>query len=172
MMPPLLLIPLVENAFKHGVSVSRGKRFVDVRCVVKERKLNFVVKNSIRFNYRDRKPPIENGRDKRQYWTFKPQRRLDLLYKIDLVTEQKDSVFKAMLTINLQAMSKVKCIIIEDEPLARQILEGYISRVPFLEIRGSLRIACGAMNHLRDHPADLMFLKSTFLKYKEYLLKT
>ena len=30
MLPPLLLLPLVENAFKHGVSQTRGKRFVDI----------------------------------------------------------------------------------------------------------------------------------------------
>ncbi len=35
MLPPLLLIPLVENAFKHGVSVSRGNRFVEVKCSLK-----------------------------------------------------------------------------------------------------------------------------------------
>jgi DNA-binding LytR/AlgR family response regulator len=55
-------------------------------------------------------------------------------------------------------MSKLKCIIVEDEPLARQILEGYISRVPFLELQGSYEDAIEAMDKLRDHPADLMFL--------------
>src|SRR5258706_2258254 len=55
-------------------------------------------------------------------------------------------------------MSKLKCIIVEDEPLARQILEGYISRVPFFELQGSYEDAIDAMDHLRDHPVDLMFL--------------
>jgi len=55
-------------------------------------------------------------------------------------------------------MSKLKCIIVEDEPLARQILEGYISRVPFLELQGSFEDAIDAINHLRDHPTDIMFL--------------
>src|SRR5687768_4345774 len=55
-------------------------------------------------------------------------------------------------------MSKLKCIIIEDEPLARQILEGYISRVPSLELQGSYEDAIDAMDHLRDHHVDLMFL--------------
>jgi hypothetical protein len=30
-------------------------------------------------------------------------------------------------------MSKIKCIIVEDEPLAAKILADYISQVPFLE---------------------------------------
>src|SRR5258706_3346376 len=55
-------------------------------------------------------------------------------------------------------MSKLKCIIVEDEPLARQILEGYISRAPFLELQGSFEDAIDAIDHLRDHPVDLMFL--------------
>ena len=44
--PPLLLIPLVENAFKHGVSETRGLPFVDIHLSVKNRQLEFVVKNS------------------------------------------------------------------------------------------------------------------------------
>jgi two-component system LytT family response regulator len=55
-------------------------------------------------------------------------------------------------------MSKIKCIIVEDEPLARQVLQGYVSRVPFLELQGSFEDAIEAMDHLRDHPVDLMFL--------------
>ncbi len=31
-------------------------------------------------------------------------------------------------------MSKIKCIIIEDEPLAVKILSDYITQVPFLEL--------------------------------------
>src|SRR4029077_7996222 len=44
--PPLLLIPLVENAFKHGVSETRDRPFVDIHLSVNKRQLAFVVKNS------------------------------------------------------------------------------------------------------------------------------
>ena len=40
-LPPLLLIPLVENAFKHGVSETRSQPFVDIHLSVKKRQLNF-----------------------------------------------------------------------------------------------------------------------------------
>src|SRR5205085_11754774 len=46
-LPPLLLIPLVENAFKHGVSETRSHPFVDVHLSVNKRQLAFYVKNSI-----------------------------------------------------------------------------------------------------------------------------
>jgi two-component system, LytTR family, sensor kinase len=102
MMPPLLLLPLVENAFKHGVSVSRGKRFVDVRCVVRERKLNFVVKNSIPTTVVDSGSP--NDESKGNIGLSNLRRRLELLYKdFELITEQKDSVFTAALKINLSS---------------------------------------------------------------------
>lgn len=55
-------------------------------------------------------------------------------------------------------MSKLQCIIVEDEPLARKVLEGYISKVPFLELNGSFEDAIEAMDHLREHRVDLMFL--------------
>ena len=45
-LPPLLLIPLVENAFKHGVSETRNQPFVDIHLSVNNRQLVFVVKNS------------------------------------------------------------------------------------------------------------------------------
>ena len=46
-LPPLLLIPLVENAFKHGASETRSKPLVDIHLSVKNRKLSFLVKNSM-----------------------------------------------------------------------------------------------------------------------------
>ena len=45
-LPPLLLIPLVENAFKHGVSETRDQPFVDIHLSVNKRILTFIVKNS------------------------------------------------------------------------------------------------------------------------------
>ena len=44
--PPLLLMPLVENAFKHGVSETRTKPFIDIQLTVNHDLLRFEVKNS------------------------------------------------------------------------------------------------------------------------------
>jgi two-component system LytT family sensor kinase len=97
MMPPLLLIPLVENAFKHGVSITRGNRFVDANCVLRKRELHFVVKNSS-YSGSDFKETKDN------IGLSNLRRRLDLLYKnFELVVEQKDSVFTAVLKIDLSS---------------------------------------------------------------------
>jgi two-component system, LytTR family, response regulator len=63
-------------------------------------------------------------------------------------------------------MSKIKCIIIEDEPLAVKVLTDYISQVPFLELNGSFKDAILATDYLRDHQADLIFLDIHLPKLK------
>jgi len=63
-------------------------------------------------------------------------------------------------------MSKIKCIIIEDEPLAVKVLADYISQVPFLELGGSFKDAILATDYLRDHQADLIFLDIHLPKLK------
>ena len=63
-------------------------------------------------------------------------------------------------------MSKTKCIIIEDEPLAVKILSDYISQVPFLELQGKFKDAILAAEYLRDHHTDLIFLDIHLPKLK------
>jgi len=63
-------------------------------------------------------------------------------------------------------MSKIKCIIIEDEPLAVKVLSDYISNVPFLELKGTFKDAIIASDYLRDNTIDLMFLDIHLPKLK------
>src|SRR4030095_8901251 len=63
-------------------------------------------------------------------------------------------------------MSKIKCIIVEDEPLAVKVLVDYIAQVPFLELQGAFKDAILATDYLRDHPTDLMFLDIHLPKLK------
>ncbi|WP_128543230.1 LytR/AlgR family response regulator transcription factor [Larkinella soli] len=55
-------------------------------------------------------------------------------------------------------MSKLRCIIIEDEPLAVKVLADYIAQVPFLDLTGTFRDAILATDYLRNHSVDLIFL--------------
>ncbi len=92
-LPPLLLIPLVENAFKHGVSETRSQPFVDIHLSIKNRQLVFVVKNSSEQLSENVKENIGLSNLKRQ---------LELLYTdYNLSVQQKESVFTAVLKINL-----------------------------------------------------------------------
>lgn len=55
-------------------------------------------------------------------------------------------------------MSNIKCIIVEDEPLAAKVLSDYISEVPFLQLKGSFKDAILATEFLHQHQVDLIFL--------------
>lgn len=63
-------------------------------------------------------------------------------------------------------MSKLRCIIIEDEPLAAKVLSGYIQQVPFLDLQGIFKDAIYASDYLRQHPTDLIFLDIHLPKLK------
>jgi two-component system, LytTR family, response regulator len=63
-------------------------------------------------------------------------------------------------------MSNLKCIIVEDEPLAAKVLADYISQVPFLELQGTFKDAILATEFLHDHTVDLIFLDIHLPKLK------
>lgn len=63
-------------------------------------------------------------------------------------------------------MSKVSCIIIEDEPLAVKVLVAYISQMPFLALQATFKDAILATEYLRDHSVDLIFLDIHLPKLK------
>ncbi len=63
-------------------------------------------------------------------------------------------------------MSKIKCIVVEDEPLAVKVLVDYISQVPFLELKGTFKDAILATEFLREHIVDLIFLDIHLPKLK------
>jgi two-component system, LytTR family, sensor kinase len=94
-LPPLLLIPLVENAFKHGASETRSLPFVDIHLSVNNRQLMFVVKNSTETFHSE--PGV-----KENIGLANLRRQLELLYTdFNLAIQQGGSVFTATLKINL-----------------------------------------------------------------------
>ncbi|MBD3617094.1 MAG: response regulator transcription factor [Gracilimonas sp.] len=52
----------------------------------------------------------------------------------------------------------MQCLIIDDEPAARDILKAYISDTPEIEIAGIFKDALEAKQFLADNEADLIFL--------------
>ncbi|TAJ44404.1 MAG: response regulator transcription factor [Chitinophagaceae bacterium] len=63
-------------------------------------------------------------------------------------------------------MSKIKCIIIEDEPLAVKVLSDYVAQVPFLQLEGSFKDAILATEWLRTNEVQLIFLDIHLPKLK------
>jgi DNA-binding LytR/AlgR family response regulator len=55
-------------------------------------------------------------------------------------------------------MNPLRCLIVEDEPLAAEILEGYLQEVPHLVWVKSCSDAIAAMEVLREDSIDVLFL--------------
>ncbi len=55
-------------------------------------------------------------------------------------------------------MNKIKCVIVDDEPLAISLLENYVRKVPFLELVFSTENPIEAMEYVQKNASDLIFL--------------
>jgi DNA-binding LytR/AlgR family response regulator len=55
-------------------------------------------------------------------------------------------------------MKRMKCIIVDDEPVARKILREFIEQVNFLELAGQFENALKADAFLQDNKADILLL--------------
>lgn len=52
----------------------------------------------------------------------------------------------------------LNCLIVDDEPLAVELLEAYVKRTPFLELKGAFTNAFDALALLEKETLDLLFL--------------
>ncbi|SDM32470.1 LytR/AlgR family response regulator transcription factor [Kriegella aquimaris] len=53
---------------------------------------------------------------------------------------------------------KMKCLIVDDEHIARKILSDYVGKVPELELVASCSSALQALNHIKNDRIDVLFL--------------
>jgi DNA-binding LytR/AlgR family response regulator len=63
-------------------------------------------------------------------------------------------------------MHQYNCIIVEDEPLAAEILQDYVKQVPFLNMKGICSDALFAIELLKKEKIDLIFLDIHLPKLK------
>jgi DNA-binding LytR/AlgR family response regulator len=54
--------------------------------------------------------------------------------------------------------NKISCIIVDDEPLALELIQNYVSKTPFLELKGKCSNAFDALELLNTEKIDLVFL--------------
>lgn len=52
----------------------------------------------------------------------------------------------------------ITCMIIDDEPLAVSLLESYVNKTPFLELKGTYNSAIEALEEINKNSIDLLFL--------------
>jgi len=92
--PPLLLVVLVENAFKHGIEPAEHPAFLHLRLENRGSQIHFTCENSFEgLQTQERGIGLENL-----------SRRLRLLFgeNYDLQLEVKDAIFKVQLSLRLQ----------------------------------------------------------------------
>jgi DNA-binding LytR/AlgR family response regulator len=65
-------------------------------------------------------------------------------------------------------MEKFNCLIIEDEPLAAEVLSDYVGQVPFLHLKATCADAIYALELLQQTKIDLIFLDINLPKLKGY----
>ncbi len=58
----------------------------------------------------------------------------------------------------MQNSSSIKCIIVDDEPMARDVIRRYIQKVPFLQLMDEFANAIDATVYLQEQSVDIIFL--------------
>ncbi len=93
---PMLLIPFIENSFKHGINTKSKDFYVSIYLAVSGEGIVFVVENSKQRNFNEKSRLTGTG-------LINVKRRLELLYPKchNLTIEEGKSVFKITLEINL-----------------------------------------------------------------------
>jgi DNA-binding LytR/AlgR family response regulator len=70
-------------------------------------------------------------------------------------------------------MKKLQCLIVEDEPLAAEVITDYVMQIPFLSLAGTCTNALQALEMLRKKKIDVIFLDLHLPGIKGFeLLKT
>lgn len=97
---PSLLLPFVENAFKHGASENCCESCIKIHLKLKNSVLNFNIENTIESN----NMPKENE----NIGMSNVKRQLELLYKdYDIQVRHTATIFNVFLTINLKSHAKI-----------------------------------------------------------------
>ncbi|WP_216352835.1 LytR/AlgR family response regulator transcription factor [Cellulophaga omnivescoria] len=53
---------------------------------------------------------------------------------------------------------KITCVIVDDEPMALNLVESYVNKTPFLSLKAKCNSAIEAMEFIKEQPVDLLFL--------------
>lgn len=97
MIAPLILLPFVENSFKHGASRDAQSPYINISLRVDENRLTFMISNSF-ISEPDRKETYNE-----RIGLKNVRRRLELIYpgRHELEISQEQDVFKVCLKIDL-----------------------------------------------------------------------
>lgn len=97
---PLIMLPLIENAFKHGASETRFDSFINVGIKLDKGHLFYSIENS-----------FENGKTRKSDNSIglnNIRRQLELMYKEhEMKVHNDENIFKVNVSINLDSYGKI-----------------------------------------------------------------
>jgi two-component system, LytTR family, sensor kinase len=97
---PFLLLPFVENAFKHGISETRFESFIHISITVSDDLLCFEIENS--------KENCEHVKSETNIGLINVKRRLELTYSdYTLKVNDNSETFKVNLSVNLNSYVEI-----------------------------------------------------------------
>lgn len=96
---PLMFVPFLENAFKHGASHHLNKGFIESRLEIVDNDINFYIENSKPSSMPEINHKIKSG----GIGLKNVKRRLNIIYpsKHDLVINEKPNSYEVNLKLNL-----------------------------------------------------------------------
>jgi LytS/YehU family sensor histidine kinase len=97
---PFLLLPFLENAFKHGISETRFESFIHISLTLTDYLLNFEIENS--------KETCADEKHVANIGLMNVKRRLELTYSdYNLNVQNKSDAFKVNLSVNLNSYVEI-----------------------------------------------------------------
>ena len=94
----LVMLPFVENSFKHGVGKQRNKAWINIKLIAQESQLEFQVRNSLSVSKTLTERPASGG-----IGLVNVSKRLILIYpnKHSLSAERQDEAYYVKLKLNI-----------------------------------------------------------------------
>ena len=95
---PMLLLPFVENSFKHGVGKQRNKAWINIKLIAQESQLEFQVRNSLSVSKTLTERPASGG-----IGLVNVGKRLNLIYpkKHSLTAGRQDDAYYVIFKLNI-----------------------------------------------------------------------
>ncbi len=148
LIPPLLYLTLVENAFKHGAGKNAGHTEIHIEAETDQKQSVFRITNT----YNSTQPNNEKGIGLQN---VKSNCNITTV-KIFPTRSHGKTIFLRLKSSPLPPM--INCLIVDDEPLAADLLENHISKINHLKLAGKAENAMDAYAILQNQAIDLMFL--------------
>jgi hypothetical protein len=112
---PFMLMPFIENAFKHVTKKTEGANWITIKLHCEDRRLHLVCDNSISPQHQDYREPMQY----KGLGLKNVQRRLDLLYndRYSLQIESTDESYHVSLMIGLDEVVISSPVILPMKPV-------------------------------------------------------